>query len=183
MFCAHRSARFRAKREGLRSFTRKSRPKSGLDCLMCHIRSTARAPCGRAGCVRTGSWTDGLLTGFVPEDKGLTPLTPNTVELIPTLGTLFPPRRARPTPGLHRKGVRGAECGECVWGGVRGAECGECVGLRTECGKSPPRDDVGAIAPERALLVHRGEGARASQCEDRVLDGSASGGKGSNGGN
>jgi len=29
--------------------------------------------------------------------------TLNTVELIPTLGALFPPRRARPGPGPHRR--------------------------------------------------------------------------------
>ena len=33
---------------------------------------------------------DALLTGFLPEDKGPYALTPNTVELIPTLGALFP---------------------------------------------------------------------------------------------
>jgi len=31
-----------------------------------------------------------LLTGFLPGDKGPYVLTPNTVELIPTLGALFP---------------------------------------------------------------------------------------------
>ena len=30
-------------------------------------------------------------------------LTPNTVELIPTLGAFPPPRRARPGPGLHKR--------------------------------------------------------------------------------
>ena len=45
---------------------------------------------------------DALLTGFLPEDKGPSALTPNTVELIPTLGVLSPPRRARPGPGPHR---------------------------------------------------------------------------------
>jgi len=33
---------------------------------------------------------DALLTGFRPEDKGPYAFTPNTVELIPTLGALFP---------------------------------------------------------------------------------------------
>ena len=31
-----------------------------------------------------------LLTGSVPEDEGPFALTPNTVELVPTLGALFP---------------------------------------------------------------------------------------------
>ena len=44
---------------------------------------------------------EGLLTGFLPEDKGPYALTPNKVELIPTLGALSPPRRARPGPGPH----------------------------------------------------------------------------------
>ena len=34
-------------------------------------------------------------------DKKWYALTPNTVELIPTLGALPPPRRARPGPGPH----------------------------------------------------------------------------------
>ena len=38
-----------------------------------------------------------LLTGFLPEDKGPYALTPNTVELVPTLGALSP----RPGPGPH----------------------------------------------------------------------------------
>jgi len=37
-------------------------------------------------------------------------LTPNTVELIPTLGALPPPRRARPGPGPHRCQTRRAQC-------------------------------------------------------------------------
>jgi len=45
---------------------------------------------------------NGLLTEFLPEDKGpYASYTPNTVELIPTLGALFPLRRARPRPGPH----------------------------------------------------------------------------------
>ena len=35
------------------------------------------------------------------EIRALTPLTPNTVELIPALGAFPPPERARPGPGSH----------------------------------------------------------------------------------
>jgi len=41
---------------------------------------------------------DRVLTGFFPEDKGPYALTPNTVELIPTLGALFP--RGGPGPRM-----------------------------------------------------------------------------------
>jgi len=37
------------------------------------------------------------------KESGPYALTPNTVQLIPTLGTLSPPRRARPGPGRHTR--------------------------------------------------------------------------------
>jgi len=47
-------------------------------------------------------------------------LTPNTVELIPTLGALPPPRRVRPGPGPHRSRVRDfRRCGIIGGGGCR----------------------------------------------------------------
>ena len=46
---------------------------------------------------------DGLPTGFLPEDEGPSALTPNAVELIPCLGALSPPRRARPGPSFERQ--------------------------------------------------------------------------------
>ena len=49
---------------------------------------------------------DGLLAGILPEDKGPSALTPNTVELIPTLGALSPLRWARPGPGPHTIQIR-----------------------------------------------------------------------------
>ena len=59
---------------------------------------------------------DASLTGFLPEDRGPYALTPNTVELIPTLGALFPrggPVKdsvlhgpvAEPAAGLERIGA------------------------------------------------------------------------------
>ena len=45
----------------------------------------------------------GIQVDLLPEDKGPYALTPNTVELIPTLGALSPPRRARPGPGPHSR--------------------------------------------------------------------------------
>jgi len=41
---------------------------------------------------------DDLLTGLPPEERAHAPLSPNTVELIPTLGALLP--RGGPVPAL-----------------------------------------------------------------------------------
>ena len=49
----------------------------------------------------------GLLTGFLPEDKGPYALTPNTVELIPALGALFPRGGPVQDPVLTGGGGRG----------------------------------------------------------------------------
>ena len=48
-----------------------------------------------------------LRTGFLPEDKGPYDVTPNTVELIPTLGALFPRGGPVQDPVLTLTIVRG----------------------------------------------------------------------------
>ena len=50
---------------------------------------------------------DALLAGFLPDDKGLDALTPNTVELIHTLGALFPQGGPVQDPVLTGWGFRG----------------------------------------------------------------------------
>ena len=47
---------------------------------------------------------------FFRKIRTLTPLTPNIVELMPTLGDLSPPRRARLGPGPHANPPTGG-CG------------------------------------------------------------------------
>ena len=56
------------------------------------------------------------------EDRVLALISWNTVELIPTLGALSPPRRACPGPGPHSlgRGVEGVAVGVGIGVGVRG---------------------------------------------------------------
>ena len=80
---------------------------------MCHICPTAVTPVfflpgidprWKAACpVLTPVYEceDQVLDGFLPEEKGPYALTPNTVELIPTLGA----RRARLGPGPRNEVV------------------------------------------------------------------------------
>ena len=59
-----------------------------------HMAATPRHPGGSApseAVPHVVPICDDLLTGFLPEDKGPYALTPNTVDLIPTLGALTPP--------------------------------------------------------------------------------------------
>ena len=51
-----------------------------------------------------------ILTGFLTEYQGPYAITPNTVELIPTLGTLPPPRQAGAGHGPHNIPARQRIC-------------------------------------------------------------------------